>query len=120
MHVLAIVGMCIVLGIIGQLLIKKGMNVVGEVFLKDLLTPKIFTMIFQKYVFIGVFLYAVSSLLWMVAVSRGELSYLYPLIGAGYIFTAVLAWLLFKEHLTWIRFFGIMLISSGVFLVVFK
>ena len=120
MHVLAIVGMCIIFGITGQLLIKKGMNVVGEVFLKDLLTPKVFKMVFQKYVFLGMFLYAVSSLLWMVALSRGELSYLYPLIGVGYIFTAVLAWIFFKENLTLIRFGGIMLISAGVFLVVFK
>jgi len=120
MHVLAIVGICIIFDITGQLLIKKGMNIVGEVFLKDLFTHKIFEMVFQKYVFIGMSLYAVSSLIWMIALSRGELSYLYPLIGVGYIFTAILAWIFFKENLTLIRFVGIMLISSGVFLMVLK
>ncbi len=120
MHLLAIVGVCIIFGVVGQLLIKKGMDIVGEVFIKDLFTAKFFKMVFQKYVFIGISLYALSSILWMVALSRGELSYLYPLIGVGYIFTAVLAWIFFKENLTLIRFSGIVLISIGVFLVVFK
>jgi drug/metabolite transporter (DMT)-like permease len=99
---------------------KRGMNTVGEVFLKDIFTSKLFRMVFQKHVFIGLFLYGMSSILWMVALSRGELSYLYPLIGAGYIITSLLAWFFFKENLTWIRFLGIFLISSGVFLVVLK
>jgi len=120
MHVLMIVGICIIFGVTGQLLMKKGMDAVGEVFIKEIFTPKIFRMVFQKYVFMGILLYAVSSILWMVALSKAELSYIYPLIGAGYIITSILAWVFFGESLTFIRFMGIMMISTGVFLVVIK
>jgi uncharacterized membrane protein len=120
MHVLAIVGLCVVGAVAGQLLMKKGMNSIGEVFLKDIFTPKIFQMVFQKYVFLGMALYAISSILWLVALSKGELSYLYPLMSVAYILTSIFAVVFLKENLTMMRFLGILLISAGAFLVVFK
>jgi len=44
-------------------------------------------------------------------------SYAYPLISLGYVFTAILAWVLIGEALTTTRMAGILIICLGVFLV---
>jgi len=108
------------MGVIGQLAMKKGMNTVGVVGLKNIFSREVFSIVFQKYVFIGVVLYLLAALVWLAVLSQAELSFAYPLISIGYIITAILSWVLFKENLTMVRFFGILLICGGVYLIVLK
>lgn len=120
MSVLLIVLTCVIMGVIGQLAMKKGMNMVGMISLKDIFSLRLFTIIFQRYVFIGIAFYLLASLLWLVALSQEELSFIYPLIAIGYIFTAILSKFFFNENLTLFRFFGILLICGGVYIIVLK
>lgn len=120
MNVLLIVGICVILGVIGQLFMKKGMNQVGQITIKDILSPRVLSVVFQKYVFIGISFYVIGNMFWLVALSMADLSYVYPLIGTGYLITAILAWLFFGEALTFMRILGIILISLGAYFVVIK
>jgi len=120
MSVLFLVLSCVVIGVFGQLAMKKGMNLVGAVSLKDLFSSKIFSIIFQRYVFFGLVLYMLASMLWLVVLSQEELSFVYPLIAIGYVLTAIFAWLFFGESLTLFRFFGILLICGGVYFIILK
>ena len=120
MSVLMLVSLCIIMGVVAQLVMKKGMNLIGAVNLKNIFSSKIFSIIFQKYVFVGIVLYFLAALVWLVVLSQAELSFVYPLISVGYIITAILSWFLFGEKLTLIRFFGIVLICGGVYLIVLK
>ena len=120
MNVLLIVGICVILGVIGQLFMKKGMNQVGRITIKDILSPKVLSVVFQKYVFIGISFYVIGNMFWLVALSMADLSYVYPLVGTGYLITAILAWLFFGEALTFMRILGIILISLGAYFVVIK
>ena len=65
----------------------------------------------------GLFCYGLGFLVWLIVLSKAEVSYAYPLISLGYVFTAVLAWFLFGEALTEIRMVGIVIICLGVFLI---
>ena len=120
MSILLLVSICVIIGVIAQLAMKKGMNIVGTTNLKDILSVKVFSIVFQKYVFIGIVLYVLASLIWLVILSQAELSFVYPLISVGYVITAILSWFLFKENLTLVRFFGILMICGGVYLIVLK
>jgi len=120
MSVLMLVSLCIIMGVVAQLAMKKGMSMVGAVGLKDIFSKKVFSILFQKYVFVGIALYFLASLVWLVILSQAELSFVYPLISVGYILTAILSWFLFKESLTLFRFLGILLICGGVYLIVLK
>lgn len=120
MSVLMLVSFCVILGVVAQLAMKKGMGIVGAVDLKNIFSKDVFSIVFQKYVFVGIVLYFLASLVWLVVLSQAELSFVYPLISVGYILTAILSWFLFKENLTIFRFFGILLICSGVYLIVLK
>jgi len=120
MDVLILILTCVIIGVFGQLFMKKGMNSIGNIDLNELFSPRIFSIVFQRYVFIGIVLYILASIIWLAVLSKAELSFAYPLIGLGYIFTSVLAWLFFGEKLTLIRFLGILLICGGVYLIVLK
>jgi drug/metabolite transporter (DMT)-like permease len=120
MSVLLIILGCVIVGVFGQLSMKRGLNEIGVIGLTDIFSSRFFTIIFQKYVFIGVFLYMLASLLWLVALSQAELSFAYPLISIGYVFTAILAWFLFGEKLTFFKIFGILMICGGVYVIVLK
>jgi len=120
MDVLILILTCVIIGVFGQLFMKRGMNSIGNIDLKELFSPRIFSIVFQRYVFLGITLYILASIIWLAVLSKAELSFAYPLIGIGYIFTSILAWLFFGEKLTLIRVLGILLICSGVYLIVLK
>jgi multidrug transporter EmrE-like cation transporter len=65
----------------------------------------------------GLACYVVSVGLWLVALSRVEVSVAYPMLSLGYVVNALAAWWLFGEALGPARFGGIALILLGVFLI---
>lgn len=120
MNSLVLIFISVTLGVAGQIAMKLGMKTVGSIGLKDILSTKFFSIIFNPGVFSGVFFYAVALLLWLIVLSREEVSFAYPLISIGYILTAVLAWLFLGESLTLIKFLGILLVVGGVYLIILK
>jgi multidrug transporter EmrE-like cation transporter len=61
--------------------------------------------------------YAVSVVVWILALARVEVSVAYPMLSIGYVVNALAAWLLFAEALTPARMAGIGVIIAGVWLV---
>ena len=73
--------------------------------------------IFTPYVFLGMLLYFVSSLIWLVVLSRIPLSFAYPMLSLGYVFILFASALFFKEHISLVRWAGVFVICLGVFLI---
>ena len=103
------------LGAFGQISIKHGMNKFGQISglnlvrsVQALLTP---------YVALGVGLYVLSTLIWLIVLSRAPLSYAYPMIAAGYVLVVFLSWAVLGERVTALRMAGLALIVAGVVLV---
>ena len=65
----------------------------------------------------GLACYAVSVVVWIVALSRVQVSIAYPMLSIGYVVNAIAAWYLLGEVLTPMRLTGIGIIIAGVFLV---
>lgn len=108
---------CVLMGAFGQIYMKKGLRSLGGINLNELLSTKIFSTIFEMNVLFGILLYVIATLLWLVVISKAELSFAYPMIALGYVVTAFLAKLYFNENITLVRWFGILLILAGVFLI---
>ena len=111
-----VLGISILLAVIGQLLMKKGMLLFGT-FPASQLLFKIIPMFLNPYVFMGLVAFAASSVFWLVVLSRLQLSFVYPMVSAAYILVALASWLLFKENLSLLRWAGILVIIAGVFLI---
>jgi multidrug transporter EmrE-like cation transporter len=65
----------------------------------------------------GLGCYVISVLIWIMALSRVEVSIAYPMLSIGYVVNALAAWYLFGEAVTAQRMVGIGTIIVGVFLV---
>jgi len=65
----------------------------------------------------GVVLYGLSSVFFVLATTKGELTILYPLVSLGYLWTLIWAKLFFSEPLTKYKFLGVGLILAGVFML---
>jgi multidrug transporter EmrE-like cation transporter len=65
----------------------------------------------------GLSCYVVSVVVWILALSRVEVSIAYPMLSIGYVVNAGLAWYLFGEAVGPQRLIGIAVIIIGVIIV---
>ncbi len=106
------------LGVIAQLSLKEGMNRTKIAsFRSEKMLVLLLKMFWNKFVLLGCVFYAVSLLMWLVILSKLELSYAYPMISSGYFFVALGSYFIFKEKITWQRWVAIGIIIFGVVLV---
>jgi len=101
-----------------QLLLKAGVSAVGPIdFGAGAAWPAFGRVLVQWPVLAGLGCYVVSVALWLVALSRVEVSLAYPMLSLGYVVNAAAAYWLFGEALGPARCAGIALILLGVFLI---
>jgi len=108
----------VLLNAAAQLLLKAGTNRIGEfAFSLDNVVPIGIKVASSPFVLGGLACYAVSVVVWIMALSRVPVSVAYPMLSIGYIVNAVAAWLLFGESLAAQKLVGIGFIVVGVWLV---
>ncbi len=101
-----------------QLLLKAGTNAVGVFeFSRDNIVPIGWKLATEPHIVGGLACYVISVVVWVMALSRVEVSIAYPLLSVGYVVNALAAWYLFGEALTPMRLIGIGVIIIGVCLV---
>jgi drug/metabolite transporter (DMT)-like permease len=115
-ELIALVLACVLMASFGQIYMKKGLKE-KPLDLKEILSTKIFSTVFEPNVFLGLTLYVISAIVWLTILSKADVSYVYPMIALGYIVTAFLARLYFNESITTLRWIGMLLILGGVFLI---
>jgi multidrug transporter EmrE-like cation transporter len=103
---------------IAQILLKVGMGRIGHFHLTvDNVLPVGVQVITSIPILGGLFCYVFSLAVWLVVLSRVEVSFAYPLVSIGYVVTALAAYFLLGEQLTPMRLAGIAVIMIGVFMV---
>jgi multidrug transporter EmrE-like cation transporter len=108
----------VLLNAAAQLMLKAGTNAVGHFeFTAGNIVPVGMKLALQPFILGGVACYVVSLVVWIMGLSRVEVSIAYPMLSIGYIINAVAAWYLFGESVTAMRMTGIGFIIVGVFLV---
>ena len=116
--VLSLILVDVALNVVGQLSLKFGMSRVGNF---SLSLPSLISVFARAavnpFIILGVCCYGTGFLVWLVVLSNAVVSYAYPMISLGYVFTALLAWLLLGEHVTATRFVGILITCLGVFII---
>lgn len=118
MMIFALILFGVLLNAGAQLLLKAGMSQIGHfefsmvnalpIGMKVIANPPIIT---------GLFMYVVSVVVWLMVLSRVQVSFAYPMLSIGYIVNAFAAYYLFGEPLTSMRMLGIFIIIAGVYLV---
>jgi drug/metabolite transporter (DMT)-like permease len=108
----------VLLNATAQLLLKAGTNAVGRFeFAAQNLVPVATRVAFEPHILAGMLCYAVSLVVWIMGLSRVEVSVAYPLLSLGYVINAIGAWYLFGESVGATRIAGIGFIIVGVYLI---
>jgi len=101
-----------------QLLLKAGVRPLGAIGSEPgTLVSGLFGALMRGPVIAGLGCYVLSVGLWLVALSRVDVSLAYPMLSLGYVVNALAAWWLFGEAVGALRFSGIALILLGVLVV---
>jgi len=101
-----------------QLLLKAGTNAVGHfAFSRDNILPVGWQLATEPHIMGGLTCYVISVVVWIMALSRVEVSIAYPMLSIGYVVNAIAAWYLFGEALGVARLTGIGIIILGVYVV---
>jgi multidrug transporter EmrE-like cation transporter len=107
----------VLLNAIAQLLLKAGASTVGAIGSLGGLRAAAPALALHPGVIGGLLCYAVSVVVWIVALSRVDVSIAYPMLSVGYVLNALLAMWLFGETVSLQRWLGIGVIIVGVILV---
>ncbi len=101
-----------------QLLLRQGMLTVGTFSLDGGSLWQVLPRIaLNPWVIAGLASYVMSVGLWLIVLSRVEVSVAYPMVSLGYVITVLLARVLFNEAVSWQRLLGVFIIICGVWLV---
>lgn len=110
------------LSAIGLVLIATFIGAFGALFLKygaEKMTRKSKLSFFNTQLLIGVLLYGLSSVFFLLALKNGELSVLYPITSLSYIWISLLSIKMLGEKMNFFKWLGITAILLGVSLIGF-
>ena len=104
----------ILISAIAQIVLKIGIGSatisgrLADYFIKTLTTP---------LVLLGLGLYGLGALLWLVVLSREDVRFAFPLVSLAYIIAIFLSAIFLKEQVNWARVIGPALIMAGIFVI---
>lgn len=105
----------IVFAAFGQVSWKLGMNQAGQ--LTALNFASIYTVLMNPYVLLGFVMYGLSTIFWLIALSKKELSFVYPFISLTYVLVLILSSLVLKESIGLNKIAGTLAIMIGLIII---
>jgi drug/metabolite transporter (DMT)-like permease len=102
-----------------QLTLKSGVNRVtpaGSAGLQ-LNAASLRALVGSGLVWVGLFLFGLSAVVWLFALSRASLSFAYPFAALGYVVIVLFSLIVLHEHVPPLRWAGVALICAGIVLV---
>lgn len=76
--------------------------------------PGLVLAMLSPMVIVGLALYFASAAVWLLVLSRVEVSFAYPFVALGFVFTAVLGRVVFGDAMSAAKIVGTLLIMGGV------
>lgn len=118
MNYLPLILLGVLLNAGAQLALKEGMRRVGHFeFVWANAASVAWQAATNPFVAFGIGLYVLSVAVWLLVLSRVEVSFAYPMLSVGYVVNAMAAYYLFGENLSLTRISGILVIVAGVYLI---
>lgn len=101
---------------LGQILFKKGVLVTGNVTFEGPVLAGLIKMIFDPSVLLGLVLYGLSTILWLMALSNTTLNFAYPFTSLTFVLVILASRFIFMETIPHLRYVGVAFIVFGILL----
>jgi len=119
MPIFILILIAVVVGVSGQLIIKKGVLTLGGIGSGGLLAF-FAKAAFSPWIIAGIFLYVLGTGVWLILLTKVDVSYAYPMLSLGYVFVLFFSFVFLHEPLTALKLLGTLLIVIGVSLIASK
>ncbi|GHU26663.1 membrane protein [Bacilli bacterium] len=107
----------VVLNAMAQLLMRGGMIRIGNVTTATSLIKAIPKMLTNWQLWLAISSYGISTIIWMMALSKFEVSFAYTFSALGFVLVALCGYFFFHEQIGILRLVGIGFICVGVLLI---
>ncbi|MDQ4095507.1 MAG: SMR family transporter [Actinomycetota bacterium] len=116
---LALLLVSVVFAIAGQLTLKAAMREIGRIGAREVsaTTETLKRAVTEPRLWVGLVLFGVSALFWLVVLSRVPLSVAYPFVGVSYILIVLFARVFLHEHVPTLRWIGVIVVAIGIAIV---
>jgi multidrug transporter EmrE-like cation transporter len=110
---------CVTLSALSQMVMKMGMSSpqIQAALANGFKLETVWDVATNLYVFLGLSMYVMGAGLWLLVLSKVDVSMAYPFVGIGFIMTMLLGWFFLQESVGLVRLSGTMLIAVGVVLI---
>lgn len=108
----------VMLNAIAQLALKASVKEMGAIGLNFSSSATAFLRLASEpFLWAGLFCYGISVIVWILALSRVDVSIAYPMLSMGYVVNALFAWQLFGESMNPARIIGMGIVLLGVYVL---
>lgn len=103
----------------GQFALKSAMDRVGRIGSAQVSAPAdtIMRAVKEPRLWIGLGLFGISALFWLVVLSRTPLSVAYPFVGVTYVLIVIISRFFLNEEVPVLRWIGVVTVALGIALV---
>jgi multidrug transporter EmrE-like cation transporter len=101
----------------GQLTLKTAMDSVGRIGKTSQVGETLLRAMKEPLLWLGLALFGISALFWLIVLSRVRLSVAYPVVGISYILIVLLARFRLNEHVPTLRWIGVSVIALGIAII---
>jgi drug/metabolite transporter (DMT)-like permease len=110
---LAVFG-AVVLAAIGHLMIKAGLVGATTAAPEPAILERLLLYFSQPYVLLGLMIYGIGTAMWVLAVSKHDISYVFPISALNYVLVTLGGKFLFGELIPVKRWAGVVVVIVGV------
>jgi multidrug transporter EmrE-like cation transporter len=108
----------VLLNAVAQLALKASVKEMGAIGLNFSSSATAFLRLASEpFLWTGLVCYGISVIVWILALSRVDVSIAYPMLSMGYVVSAFFAWQLFGESMNPARMIGMGIVLLGVYVL---
>lgn len=112
-----LIGLSMLCAVGSQLLFKSGLETIGGLEFNTELVSQGIRLLTNWRVITGLTIYGFGWLMWMMALSRFDLSFAYPFTSLNYVLVLLLSWTLLGEPISPVRALGVVVVCLGLFII---
>ncbi|MGH2734426.1 MAG: EamA family transporter [Actinomycetota bacterium] len=116
---LALLVVSVVFAVAGQFTLKTAMNEIGRIGVEQVSDAgdTIVRALKEPRLWLGLTLFGISAMFWLVVLSRVDLSVAYPMVGLSYVVVVLFARFFLGEDVTPLRWVGVVVIGVGIAII---
>jgi len=116
---LVMLAISVVFAVAAQLTLKAAMNSVGRIGSTEIAAAgeTITRALKEPRLWLGLTLFGVSAVFWLVVLSRVDLSVAYPFVGLSYIVVVMFSRLFLHEQVSALRWIGVVVVAVGIAII---